>query len=523
MLIRLRPPAGHPMVQNNQRRWLRTIRPNLATTSTTNVKKQQFNYRFRRNQSSSVILYNAKMDQSKLWNKGLRMLSVVLGLTLICSIYSSITSNMDTEAMQEKYTEEEIFVRIIALNNELTTEIQEFELKWHDFNLLLKRFLPTLKKSVRDMLNLLETEGVCRFQLQDSSAIYDIADELKFKEMKNKLNECKEVMDSLGETLLEYPTYPRTFKALNEFDKDMIKILSTQHNLVRLASETLQLRLDSLSSVMNNQRTTDKLNSVLITVVIEVLIAFGLIRSPSKRITVGCSCGILALQSFLSLGIPILAWIAVIMMWMNQIEYEMLIDFWKMCTTQKLTKRERLFQKRKKHLEQCTESKKSEEHFEETKVPNKALSKEVKEFKCPVCMEVMEAPMQIYGCSNDHLICSNCVKCVNACPICRLSFRTQKPKRRFQCESLLSLILQKESLKIQDNEFFTQVERMYECPLCLNVMQAPTHIVGCSNDHWFCSDCMGSQFESCPICRKSFKKQKPKRRYKAESLFCTII
>ena len=519
MLIRLRPPAGHPMVQNNQRRWLRTIRPNLATTSTTNVKKQQFNYRFRRNQSSSVILYNAKMDQSKLWNKGLRMLSVVLGLTLICSIYPSISSNMDTEAMQEKYTEEEIFLRIIALNNELTTETQEFELKWHDYDLI---FFPTMKKNVRDMLNLLETEGVCRFQLQDSSAIYDIADELKFKEMKNKLNECKEVMDSLGETLLEYPTYPRTFKALNEFDKDMIKILSTQHNLVRLGSETLQLRLDSLSSVMN-QRTTDTLNSVLITVVIEVLIAFKLIRSPSKRITVGCTCGILALQSFLSLGIPILAWIAVIMMWMNQIEYEMLIDFWKMCTTQKLTKRERLFQKRKKHLEQCTESKKSEEHFEETKVPNKALSKEVKEFKCPVCMEVMEAPMQIYGCSNDHLICSNCVKCVNACPICRLSFRTQKPKRRFQCESLLSLILQKESLKIQDNEFFTQVERMYECPLCLNVMQAPTHIVGCSNDHWFCSDCMGSQFESCPICRKSFKKQKPKRRYKAESLFCTII
>ena len=225
------------------------------------------------------------------------MFSVVLGLTLICSIYPSITSDMDTEAMQEKYTEEEIFLRIIALNNELTTEIQEFELKWHDYNL---RFLPTLKKNVRDMLNLLETEGVCRFQLQDSSAIYDIADVLIFKEIKNKLNECKEVMDSLGETLLEYPTYPRTFKALNEFDKDMIKILSTQHNLVRLASETLQLRLDSLSSVMN-QRTTDELNSVLITVVIEVLIAFGLIRSPSKRITVGCTCGILALQSFLAL------------------------------------------------------------------------------------------------------------------------------------------------------------------------------------------------------------------------------
>ena len=518
MLIRLRPPAGH--------QWFKTTNADgyvryVQTTSTTNVKKQQFNYRFRRNQSSSVILYNAKMDQSKLWNKGLRMFSVVLGLTLICSIYPSITSNMDTEAMHEKYTEEEIFLRIIALNNELTTEIQEFELKWHDYNL---RFLPTLKKNVRDMLNLLETEGVCRFQLQASSAIYDIiADVFKFKEMKNKLNECKEVMDSLGETLLEYPTYPRTFKALNEFDKDMIKILSTQHNLVRLASETLQLRLDSLSSVMN-QFTTDTPNSVLITMVIEVLIAFILILSTSKRIIVGCTCGILALQSFLSLGIPILAWVAVIMIWINQIEYEMLVDFWKMCTTQKLTKQERSFQERKKRvLEQCTRGK-SEENIEENKVPKKALSNEVKEFKCPVCMEVMEAPLQIYGCSNDHLICSNCVKCVNACPICRSSFRTQKPKRRFQCESLLTLILQKESLKIQDNEFFTQVEKIYECPVCFEIMKAPSHIVGCTNDHWFCSDCMDeSHFESCPICRKSFKKQKPKRRYKAESLFCAII
>ena len=66
------------------------------------------------------------------------------------------------------------------------------------------------------------------------------------------------------------------------------------------------------------------------------------------------------------LGIPILIWVAVIMMWMNQIEYEMLVDFWKRCTIQTLTKRERFFQERKKLVKQCTKVN-SEEKIEETK------------------------------------------------------------------------------------------------------------------------------------------------------------
>lgn len=486
------------------------------------------------------------MDQSKLWNKGLRILSVLLGLALIaCSIYPSITSYMETEAMQGKYLEEETNLRTSILENEEMTTIvmKTIELVLHNYELGV---LPISEITIRPMLDLLEN-----FKLQDSSAIYAIdAIEVKFKKMKNRLNKCKERMDRLAYSargaFLEYPT---TSKALNEVVKGIKKVQSTFRNLQKLASDKMKLRWYFLHSAMN-KCTTNILASVSIALLVEVLISFELLLIPSessKWRTGFITCVILAIQIYQSLqksslmkklnefpyddaskindllGIPILVWVAVIMMWMNQIEYEMLVDFWKRCTIQTLTKRERFFQERKKLVKQCTKVN-SEEKIEETKVPSKALSKEVKEFECPVCMEVMEAPLQIYGCSNDHLICSKCVRCVNACPICRSSFRSQKPKRRFQCESLLTLILQKESLKIQDNEFFTKLEEMYECPVCFGTMGAQSHIVGCKNDHWFCSDCMdSSHFESCPICRKSFKKQKPKRRYKAESLFCAIL
>ena len=211
----------------------------------------------------------------------------------------------------------------------------------------------------------------------------------------------------------------------------------------------------------------------------------------------------------------------VIWMWMQQIESESLMNLWKTYTTKTMTKRERFFQERKKRLEsQVVEN--GENKKGKNQLP-KIWSKEAEEFECPVCMEVMVAPLQIYGCSNDHLICSKCVRCVNACPICRSSFRSQKPKRRFQCETLLRLIIEKEELKIEEDEFCAKVEEMYECPVCFETMEAPCHIVGCANDHWICSECMDtSHFESCPICRKSFKKQKPRRRYKVESLY-TIL
>ena len=66
-------------------------------------------------------------------------------------------------------------------------------------------------------------------------------------------------------------------------------------------------------------------------------------------------------------------------------------------------------------------------------------------FECPVCMEVMEAPLQIFSCTNGHLICSDCLKSgsLTACPMCREDFKKFVPKRRPKMEELLVLILDK--------------------------------------------------------------------------------
>ena len=66
-------------------------------------------------------------------------------------------------------------------------------------------------------------------------------------------------------------------------------------------------------------------------------------------------------------------------------------------------------------------------------------------FECPVCMEVMEAPLQIFSCTNGHLICSDCLKSgsLTACPMCREDFKKHVPKRRPKMEELLVLILDK--------------------------------------------------------------------------------
>ena len=66
-------------------------------------------------------------------------------------------------------------------------------------------------------------------------------------------------------------------------------------------------------------------------------------------------------------------------------------------------------------------------------------------FECPVCMEVMEAPLQIFSCTNGHLICSDCLKSgsLTSCPMCREDFKKFVPKRRPKMEELLVLILDK--------------------------------------------------------------------------------
>ena len=86
---------------------------------------------------------------------------------------------------------------------------------------------------------------------------------------------------------------------------------------------------------------------------------------------------------------------------------------------------------------------------EETKEVNMKIAEnqqtKLEHFECPVCMEVMEAPLQIFSCTNGHLICSECLKSgsLTACPMCREDFKKFVPKRRPKMEELLVLIQDK--------------------------------------------------------------------------------
>ena len=60
------------------------------------------------------------------------------------------------------------------------------------------------------------------------------------------------------------------------------------------------------------------------------------------------------------------------------------------------------------------------------------------EFECPICSEEMATPLQIFGCSNDHFLCSECLENpgLKSCPICREDFASNKPTRRHAAEKL---------------------------------------------------------------------------------------
>ena len=69
------------------------------------------------------------------------------------------------------------------------------------------------------------------------------------------------------------------------------------------------------------------------------------------------------------------------------------------------------------------------------------------EICCPICFEEMITPKQILCCSNGHAICSDCIKQIKACPVCRESFQVKEsggkiPKRNLFAERLVSLYLQ---------------------------------------------------------------------------------
>ena len=65
-----------------------------------------------------------------------------------------------------------------------------------------------------------------------------------------------------------------------------------------------------------------------------------------------------------------------------------------------------------------------------------AVSAKLKEeFECPVCLEQMRPPKQIYSCSSTHLFCQRCCQVLSkserlwCCPKCRENFALTPPIR----------------------------------------------------------------------------------------------
>lgn len=79
-----------------------------------------------------------------------------------------------------------------------------------------------------------------------------------------------------------------------------------------------------------------------------------------------------------------------------------------------------------------------------SKVPG--IDEVFEEFSCPICCFLMQPPeRRIYGCSNDHWICSTCLvdPKIKSCPSCREDFNVNAPKIRTTSERCLSLLLEK--------------------------------------------------------------------------------
>ena len=66
--------------------------------------------------------------------------------------------------------------------------------------------------------------------------------------------------------------------------------------------------------------------------------------------------------------------------------------------------------------------------------------------------------------------------------------------------------------------------KLFECPVCLEIMKSPKRIYGCSSDHYICSDCLQSpDLKCCPICREDYETVRPQRRFQSEQILATLI
>ena len=77
----------------------------------------------------------------------------------------------------------------------------------------------------------------------------------------------------------------------------------------------------------------------------------------------------------------------------------------------------------------------------------------------------------------------------------------------------------------KDTRFLLQSQlKLFECPVCLEIMKSPKRIYGCSSDHYICSDCLQSpDLKCCPICREDYETVRPQRRFQSEQILATLI
>ena len=79
------------------------------------------------------------------------------------------------------------------------------------------------------------------------------------------------------------------------------------------------------------------------------------------------------------------------------------------------------------------------EGLEKSKVKSEDKKANIRlEFECPICCDEINPPLQIFACSNDHFLCSECLgnSGIQSCPICREDFSQHKPTRRRAAERL---------------------------------------------------------------------------------------
>ena len=104
---------------------------------------------------------------------------------------------------------------------------------------------------------------------------------------------------------------------------------------------------------------------------------------------------------------------------------------------------------RESELRSCKEQQKQQlqDHEDLSRSASSSLfdtdSKVIEELECPVCLEDMRPPKQIYSCTNAHLFCQKCnILQLKNCPKCREDFRAKKPARNRLAERWACKIFQ---------------------------------------------------------------------------------